>query len=303
MHLDDDGELVLDREDVSRGGAAARQRRRPRVSGRGAADRMSAAAIRRIVVVGNGIAGLTAADSLRDAGFDGELTIVGDERHRAYSRPALSKALLSDGADTSSHRLPAPTHGARELVGVRASGLDRERRRVTLDDGDRASVRPSRGGHGLAGASPLRASPASSPCAGSTTRSPCATVSPARPSVVVVGGGPLGMEVASACLAAGCRRHARVPGHATRAAAGPLPRPDLRRRRARPGRSASSETRSARLEGHDGATGVVLDEGAVLEAELVVSAVGDVPNTEWLAGTGLVSDGVVRVDRPRTGAT
>ena len=51
---------------------------------------------RRIVVVGNGIAGVTAADSLRDAGHDGELTLVGDEEHAAYSRPALSKALLRD---------------------------------------------------------------------------------------------------------------------------------------------------------------------------------------------------------------
>jgi hypothetical protein len=40
----------------------------------------------------------------------------------------------------------------------------------------------------------------------------------------------------------------------------------------------------------------VLDDGAVLEAELVVSAVGDVPNTEWLAGTGLARNGVLRVD-------
>ena len=47
---------------------------------------------------------------------------------------------------------------------------------------------------------------------------------------------------------------------------------------------------------HDGATRVVLGEGTVLEADVVVSAVGDVPNTEWLAGTGLVSDGVIRVD-------
>ena len=41
--------------------------------------------------------GVTAADTLREAGFDGELTIVGDEPHPAYSRPALSKALLRDG--------------------------------------------------------------------------------------------------------------------------------------------------------------------------------------------------------------
>ncbi|WP_235170766.1 hypothetical protein [Rhodococcus erythropolis] len=45
---------------------------------------------RRILVVGNGIAGQSACDSLRTAGFDGSLTIVGDEPWTAYSRPALS---------------------------------------------------------------------------------------------------------------------------------------------------------------------------------------------------------------------
>lgn len=73
---------------------------------------MSGAGPARVVVVGNGIAGLTAADTLREAGFDGELTIVGDEPHPAYSRPALSKALLLDD-DLTSHELPRPGTGRR----------------------------------------------------------------------------------------------------------------------------------------------------------------------------------------------
>lgn len=74
---------------------------------------MSGTPADRVVVVGNGIAGLTAADTLREAGFDGELTIVGDEPHPAYSRPALSKALLLDDADLTSHELPRPATGRR----------------------------------------------------------------------------------------------------------------------------------------------------------------------------------------------
>ncbi|BFO18720.1 hypothetical protein SHKM778_51080 [Streptomyces sp. KM77-8] len=96
---------------------------------------MSTGPLERVVVVGNGIAGLTAADTLREAGFDGELTVVGDEPHAAYSRPALSKALLLDGDDMTAHELPPAGHGATELLGVRATGLDPDRRRVTLDDG------------------------------------------------------------------------------------------------------------------------------------------------------------------------
>ena len=67
--------------------------------------------MRRIVVVGNGIAGLTACDSLRAAGFDGELTVVGAERHQPYSRPALSKALLH-GVDGNGERRPAGPRAA-----------------------------------------------------------------------------------------------------------------------------------------------------------------------------------------------
>ena len=90
----------------------------------------------RIVVVGNGIAGVTAADTLRADGFDGELTLVGDERHAAYSRPALSKALLRD--ERRPH-VPSAVRrrrtARRELLGVSAAGLDVDGRAVLLDDG------------------------------------------------------------------------------------------------------------------------------------------------------------------------
>ena len=72
--------------------------------------------LRRIVVVGNGIAGLTACDALRSAGFDGSLTVVGAEKHQPYSRPALSKALLHGGDQLSAHQLPDPSHGAEEIL-------------------------------------------------------------------------------------------------------------------------------------------------------------------------------------------
>ena len=93
----------------------------------------------RFVIVGNGIAGMTAADTLRAEGFAGEVVLVGDEDHPPYSRPALSKALLRDEDDLNSHLLPPPTHGARELRGVRAVGLDPEGRTVFLDNGEELS--------------------------------------------------------------------------------------------------------------------------------------------------------------------
>ncbi|MGW4231678.1 NAD(P)/FAD-dependent oxidoreductase [Streptomyces sp. NPDC004980] len=255
---------------------------------------MSGGTVDRVVVVGNGIAGLTAADTLREAGFDGELTVVGDEPHPAYSRPALSKAILLDGADMTSHELPPAGHGATELRGVRATGLRLDRRLVTLDDGtalpyDRlvlATGSRARRLSGLPGELTLR---------GLDDALSLRSRLVGRPSVVVVGGGPLGMEIASGCLAAGSRVtlvSQGVPLIAQLGAylAGIFVEAALDRG------LTIVRTGSARLERSDGSARVVLDDGTVLEAETIVTAVGDIPNTEWLADTGLVTKGAVAVD-------
>lgn len=255
---------------------------------------MSADLPRRIVVVGNGIAGLTAADTLREAGFDGELTVVGDERCPAYSRPALSKALLLDGDDTASHELPPAGHGASELLGVRATGLDPERRLVNLDDG---TVLPYDRLVLATGSRARRLSdlPEELTLRGLDDALVLRERLAAKPSVVVVGGGPLGMEIASGCLAVGCRV-ALVSQGAPMALQLGAHLAGVFRAAALDRGLTLVETAAARLERGDGGVRVALDEGPVLEAELILTAVGDVPNTEWLSGTGLVTRGAVPVD-------
>ncbi|MER6330480.1 FAD/NAD(P)-binding oxidoreductase [Streptomyces sp. NPDC001034] len=255
---------------------------------------MSAGTLERVVVVGNGIAGLTAADTLREAGFDGELTVVGDEPHPAYSRPALSKALLLDGAGVSSHTLPPAGHGATELLGVRATGLDLDLRIVTLDDGtalpyDRVVLATG------SRARRLSELPDEITLRGLDDALTLRRRLAGRPSVLVVGGGPLGMEIASGCLAAGCPVTLVSQGMPLAAQLGPH-LAGVFTAAARDRGLTLVETGGARVEGRPGDARVVLEEGAVLTAELLLTAVGDVPNTEWLAGTGLVANGAVPVD-------
>ena len=232
---------------------------------------------------------------MRDAGYDGELTLVGDEQHAAYSRPALSKALLRD--ELTAHELPPPTHGATEHRGMRALGLDPERRRVLLHGGESLPY------DGLVVASGCRARRLGRPGEHDDVlslrslddawrlRSRLAD----RPSVVVVGDGPLGMEIASGCLAAGCEVTLVSQGRPLALQLGAfLSDGVVSAARARGLRVVT--TAEAGLGTSDGRSHVVLADGTRLEAELVVTAVGDLPNVEWLARSGLLRQGRLEVD-------
>ena len=60
----------------------------------------------RIVIVGASLAGLRAAEALREKGFNGSLTIIGDEPHEPYDRPPLSKQVLKGWVPADHTKLP-----------------------------------------------------------------------------------------------------------------------------------------------------------------------------------------------------
>jgi NADPH-dependent 2,4-dienoyl-CoA reductase/sulfur reductase-like enzyme len=254
--------------------------------------------LQRIVIVGNGISGVTAADTLRASGYDGELTLVGDEVHPAYSRPALSKALLRDEADLTAHLLPPSSHGANELLGRRATGLDVSAKTVLLDDGVHLPY------DGLVVATGCRARRLGAGEEDPPEEFTLRTLDDAlelrrrlaqRPSVLVVGGGPLGMEIASSCLDAGCEVTVVSQGPPLAQQLGSyLSGVFVSAALSRGLRIVTTE--AARLVKTAGGTGVALGDGSTLEAELVVTAVGDVPNVEWLASSGLLRHGLLLVD-------
>ncbi|MCD9153197.1 NAD(P)/FAD-dependent oxidoreductase [Aeromicrobium duanguangcaii] len=93
----------------------------------------------RLVIVGAGLAAAKAVERLRDEDYEGSITVVGAEPHAPYERPPLSKDLLL-GKDTDPEVLDPgwwADHDVRLLTGDRATSLDRNGRRVTLESGER----------------------------------------------------------------------------------------------------------------------------------------------------------------------
>src|SRR2546421_12873001 len=98
---------------------------------------MSVATDGRVVIVGASLAGLRAGEALREEGFSGHLTIIGDEPDVPYDRPPLSKTVLTGWLPVEHTTLPRLRNvEAQWLLGVPAVGLDLYNRQVHLADGE-----------------------------------------------------------------------------------------------------------------------------------------------------------------------
>ena len=137
-----------------------------------------------VVVVGGSLAGLRAVETLRSGGFEGEITVIGAERHLPYDRPPLSKRLLSGEWEPERIALRKPDDmGSLDVswrTGIAATGLDTDARQVSLADGSHGRVRRFDHGHGCHRSAPARPGSITtmrSCCARSTMRSHSATAS------------------------------------------------------------------------------------------------------------------------------
>jgi NADPH-dependent 2,4-dienoyl-CoA reductase/sulfur reductase-like enzyme len=261
-----------------------------------------------IVVVGGSLAGLRAAEELRREGFDGTLTVVGDEPHRPYDRPPLSKQVLAGDWEQERIDLTVVADGGVEALdvdwrlGTRAASLDVAEHTVTLAGA--STGRLAFDGLVIATGATPRTLPGHGDLAGIhtlRTLDDCLAVrsvldaSPRR--VVVVGAGFIGAEVAATCRTRGLDvtlvEALPVPlERAVGAEVGALTA-DVHRDH---GVDVRLGVGVSRIDGADRVEQVQLADGTVIEADLVVVGVGVAPNTGWLEGSGLALDNGVVCD-------
>jgi NADPH-dependent 2,4-dienoyl-CoA reductase/sulfur reductase-like enzyme len=254
--------------------------------------------IRNVVVVGGSLAGLRSVEALRTGGYDGDITVIADEVHPPYDRPPLSKRLLSGEWEADRIALRKPDDmdvlNARWCRGSAATGLDLDRRFVSLDDGSEVTF------DGLIAAT------------GAVTRRlpgqdahPHAVVLRTLDDalelrrrligggrrVVVIGAGFIGLEVAAT---------ARQLGNEVTVLEG-APAPLMRGLGAEMGAAVAAVHADHDVEIRCGVQveglapdAVLIDGGWHEPADVVVVGIGVTPATGWLEGSGLeLRDGLV----------
>jgi 3-phenylpropionate/trans-cinnamate dioxygenase ferredoxin reductase subunit len=262
-----------------------------------------------VVIAGASLAGLTAADTLRNEGYEGSIIVVDPSTTVPADRPPLSKQVLSGEwpAEKAQHRAAArvPDLGLDLRLGVAATSLNAATRSIALSDGSVISA----DGIVLAMGATARRLPGDQPAGVHVLRSldDCLALRndldkvPDR--VVVIGAGFIGAEVAATCRGRGLE--------VTMIEAAPVPLgrvlpgdlggfvTDLHRSHGVEvilGVGVDGLETAAGPDGKAHVTGVRLADGRIISAAVVVVGIGVVPNTAWLEGSGLRLENGVSCD-------
>ena len=258
-----------------------------------------------MLIIGAGLAGLTVAETLRTEGYEGSITLIGNEAHAPYQRPPLSKGyLLGETREAQLTMRPPELLAKKNIdlkVGIGATAIDRAAKRITFSDGSTLAydglalctgsrLRPLplagaawQGVHGLRGLDDAKA---------------IAAALEAARKVVIIGGGLIGLEVAAVArtknkevtvLEAADRLMARVVA--------PLISRFYLDLHGSHGVDVVLGAMVSELVGNDGRIAAVRTrDGREFAADLVLVAIGIIPNAELAQAAGLQVDGGIVVD-------
>ena len=263
---------------------------------------------KRVVIVGAGHAGGSVAGFLRQYGFDGPITLIGDEPIPPYQRPPLSKAWLKGEADADSLQLKDPLWWADNGCDLRlnqtVTAIDRAAKTVTaggetipydalvLATGARARALPIPGAD-LDGVLSLRTA--------ADAEHLKAHLGPGK-RLAVIGGGYVGLEAAASALALGGSATIieREPRVLARVASEPLSA-FYQAAHARRGVEVLTSASVTALEGDGAVCAVVLADGRRIACDVALVGVGAIANTALAESAGLdCRDGVLVDDAART---
>jgi 3-phenylpropionate/trans-cinnamate dioxygenase ferredoxin reductase subunit len=268
--------------------------------------------VKRVIIIGAGQAGGEVAQRLRQGGFAGDITLIGEEPVAPYQRPPLSKAYLKGDLSMDRLLLRPPGVYAEENIAllnpVRAVWIDRKSKRVRLEGGREL---PYDALVLATGARPRKLALAGADLPGAHLFRTAGDVDEIRPSfvagarLIVIGAGYIGLEVAAVA------RQRGLEVTIIETAVRPLARvtsPEVA------GFFLDEHTRQgvrfvlggapAVIKGQDHVTGVRLTDGAELPADLVIAGVGVTPETtlaqqcNLLVDNGVVTDAQCRSDDP-----
>jgi 3-phenylpropionate/trans-cinnamate dioxygenase ferredoxin reductase component len=256
-----------------------------------------------VVIVGGGLAAVRTAQALRDFRYEGNITLVSDEKQPPYDRPPLSKDyLLGRISESAVELLGQDELGALDLtvrLGDGAAGLDPDLRSVILASGteihyDKLVVATGARANRLAGTEDM------------TGVHYLRSLSDAqglrralvqRPRVAIVGGGFIGLEVAAVATQLGCSvtvfELATAP---LRPIIGEVLGRFVQHWHEEHGVSFRCQTAVQAARGTDRLEEMVLSTGETVPVDLAVVGVGVRPNVEWLAGSGIELHRGVRTD-------
>lgn len=258
-----------------------------------------------IVIIGGGLTAATAAETLRKEGYDGTITVIAEETEVPYQRPPLSKGFLA-GKENEDALLPLPAswyseHQVTLLTGMAATQLNPDAHTITLADGTSLPYTKALIATGAA--------PRTIPLSGVdlegvyTFRTKADSValksalSGGGKEVVLIGSGWIGMEIAATASELG--NHVTLLGLEEvplSAAIGSELGTVFMNRHKEAGVKFLLPASATEIQGRDGhASQVLTTTGAVLPADIVIVAVGVVPNTALAQQAGLTINNGIEV--------